>query len=287
MRAKKSLGQHFLKSERALSVIIEAGDVCRRDSILEIGPGTGALTKKLLETDAKVVAVEKDTGLYEFLKQKYEKEISSGQLILVHDDILKFDLSKLEARSYKLVANIPYNLTGAILKKFLETDHQPERMVLLLQKEVAERIVSRKSKLGFDAATETEFRHGKESILSISIKAYGVPRYVETVKAGSFVPMPKVDSAIIAIENISKAFFQKMVADTDVETECRGVEKKFFDMVRAGFKSKRKKLSSNLSTVFEKDRVEKAFLALGLDENLRAEDVTIENWKKISNLLLN
>ena len=276
MKAKKSLGQHFLKSERALAVIVKAGDVCRRDSILEIGPGTGALTKKLLETGAKVTAIEKDDQLFEFLKQKFEKEITNGKLELIHADILNFQLINLP--TYKLISNIPYNITGAILKKFLGADNQPERTVLLVQKEVAERIVGM-SKPGFDIM--------KESILSISVKAYGTPRYVETVKAGSFTPMPKVDSAIIAIENISKAFFQKIAADTDVETECRWVEREFFEMVRAGFKSKRKKLSSNLSTIFEKDRVEKAFLALDLGENLRAEDVTIENWRKLSSLLLN
>ena len=259
---KKSLGQHFLKSDRALRSIIAAGNLTRGDVVLEIGPGTGALSEKLLETGARVVAVEKDDELFEFLKQKYEKEISSGQLILIHYDILKFDLSKLPARTYKLVANIPYNLTGLILKKFLEYPPaygQPERMVFLLQKEVAERIIAKDK---------------KESILSISVKAYGEPRYIEKVLAGSFSPPPKVDSAIIAIENISKNFFQGFS------------ENDFFKTVRTGFKSKRKKLFSNLSTIFEKDRVEKAFLALGLDENLRAEDVTIENWGKLSSLLL-
>ncbi|HEY4515903.1 MAG TPA: rRNA adenine N-6-methyltransferase family protein, partial [Candidatus Paceibacterota bacterium] len=95
MRAKKSLGQHFLKSERALSSIVETGEISKGDTVLEIGPGTGSLTEKLLDTGAKVMAVEKDDDLYELLKDKFQKEISSGQLNLVHDDILEFDLSKL------------------------------------------------------------------------------------------------------------------------------------------------------------------------------------------------
>src|SRR3990167_5903415 len=171
MRAKKSLGQHFLKSERALRTMVEAGKVTKEDTVLEIGPGRGVLTEKLLAVGCQVIAVEKDDGLFELLEQKFAKEIASSKLTLIHDDILNF---KLKIENYKLVANIPYNITGAILKKILETDYQPETMVLLVQKEVAERIVGKR---GSRAST-------KESILSISVKAYGIPRYVETVKAG-------------------------------------------------------------------------------------------------------
>lgn len=269
MIAKKSLGQHFLKSERALSVIVSAGQVSEEDVVLEIGPGQGALTGKLLETGARVIAVEKDDQLFEFLKEKFKEKISSGQLILIHDDILNFDLSYylLPTTYYKLIANIPYNITGAILKKFLSVEHQPKIMVLLVQKEVAERIIA---------------RNKKESILSISVKAYGAPRFIETVKAGSFVPMPKVDSAIIAVENISKDFFLSAQAGKNFS------EKVFFNAVRAGFKSKRKKLYSNLSTIFGKNIVEKVFRKLNLDPNLRAEDVNIEIWRKLGeNLLVN
>ncbi len=258
MKAKKSLGQHFLRSEKALATIVKAGDVGAEDTILEIGPGTGALTEKLLALNCQVLAVEKDDRLYEFLKTKFKKEIKNGKLRLIHNDILEFDLSKLEARTYKLVANIPYNITGAILKKFLETDYQPEKIVLLVQKEVADRITT---------------RDGKESILSLSIKAYGTPRYVETIKAGSFTPTPKVDSAIIVIENISKKFF------------ARFSEKEFFETVRTGFKSKRKKLSSNLSTIFAKNKVREAFLKLNLDDNLRAENIRVETWGRLVYLL--
>ncbi|MBI2674007.1 MAG: ribosomal RNA small subunit methyltransferase A [Candidatus Zambryskibacteria bacterium] len=263
MNAKKSLGQHFLKSEKALRTIVQTGKIEKNDIILEIGPGTGIMTAELLNTGAKVVAIEKDDNLHEFLKKKFGQEIVSGQLTLIHDDILKFDLSKLAAKSYKLIANIPYNITGAILKKFLETDYQPERMVLLVQKEVAERITGRP--LGSSTS-----KWEKESILSISVKAYSTPKYIETVKAGSFAPMPKVDSAIIAIENISKKFF------TDFS------EKNFFTILRAGFKSKRKKLSSNLSTIFDKDKVQTVFQQLNLDDNLRAEDVGIEIWRRLA-----
>ncbi|KKT14988.1 MAG: Ribosomal RNA small subunit methyltransferase A [Parcubacteria group bacterium GW2011_GWF2_44_8b] len=263
MRAKKSLGQHFLKSERAISKIVEAGDLVPDDAVLEIGPGEGVLTEKLLAVGCKVIAVEKDDALFEFLKEKFYKEIKAGKLELVHDDILNF---KLKIEHYKLIANIPYNITGAILKKFLGAKNQPKTMALLVQKEVAKRIIRRP--LGGSAS-----KWGKESILSISVKAYGTPRYVETVKAGSFVPMPKIDSAIIAIENISKQFFQGFREDD------------FFKTLKTGFKSKRKKLSSNLSTIFGKNKIREVFQKLNLDDNLRAEDVGIETWGKLVSAL--
>lgn len=254
---KKSLGQHFLKSERALAKIIETGKPSPSDVVLEIGPGQGVLTEKLLDSGCRVVAVEKDDELYAFLKSRFQREIDSGHLILFHGDILDFDSTRLEIEINKLIANIPFNITGAILKKFLETDHGPEKIVLLVQKEVAERIIA---------------KGNKESILSISVKVYGTPRYIETVKAGSFSPAPKVDSAIIAIENISKNFFR------DVS------EEKFFKILRAGFKSKRKKLSSNISSIIGKEKVKETFEKLELDENLRAEDASVDVWKKICEL---
>lgn len=278
MKTKRSLGQHFLKSERALTTTIEAGSLSARDVVLEIGPGQGALTEKLLATNCQVLAVEKDDSLYEALKIKFQKEIVSRKLILIHDDILNF---KLKIENYKLIANIPYNITGAILKKFLSANYQPNKIVILVQKEVAERIIAKKKPL--DSA------RGKESILSISVKAYGTPKYVETVKAGSFVPRPKIDSAIIAIDNISKDFFNGDPTNCGRVASTVGggfSEEKFFQLLRAGFKSKRKKLSSNLSMIFEKDQILKVFKELGLDSNLRAEDVRIETWQKLAQNLL-
>lgn len=257
---KKSLGQHFLRSEKALLKIVEAGDVKEGDKVLEIGPGQGVLTERLLIEGAQVVAVEKDDELYKDLKEKFADEIKSEQLELIHDDILKFNqlggsTSKLGGGGYKLIANIPYNITGSIFRKFLGEEPQPERMVLLVQKEVARRIVA---------------RDDKESILSISVKSYGIPQYIEEVKAGSFTPTPKVNSAIILIKDINKKFFSKFS------------EEEFFKMLRAGFHSKRKKLSSNLSTIFDKDRVLSTFKTLELNDNARAEDIDINTWQKLA-----
>ena len=145
-KAKKSLGQNFLKSEPALNMMCEAGEVSDKDTVLEIGPGKGALTKKLLEKAKRVIAVEKDHELFEFLQEKFVDEIKNGKLELINGDILEFDPTTyylLLTTSYKLIANIPYNITGAIFKKFLSSSFQPEKMVLLVQKEVADRVVAR------------------------------------------------------------------------------------------------------------------------------------------------
>lgn len=260
MYAKKSLGQHFLTSQGALVKIVEVGNLKKTDIVLEIGPGRGVLTEKLLAEVKKVIAVEKDDQLFELLGEKFKKEIKNKKLELVHADILDYE----PKGEYKLIANIPYNITGAILEKFLSVVRQPELAVLLVQKEVAERIVA---------------KNNKESILSISVKVYGAPKYIQTVKAGSFSPAPRVDSAILLIENISKKFF---------EEDLRGStsEERFFEMLRAGFKSKRKKLSSNLSKTFTKERVGKAFNKMGLDDNLRAEDLSVSGWiNLVKNLL--
>ena len=251
MKAKKSLGQHFLRSGKALNKIIEVGRIVPGETVLEIGPGEGALTRKLLEAGARVIAVEKDDGLYEQLKRE-----NLENLELIHADILKFDLALVDV-SYKLIANIPYNITGAILEKFLSAENQPGLAVLLVQKEVAKRIVDKKG-----------------SVLSISIQAYGKPRYVETVKAGSFAPTPKVDSAIIAIENISKDLFKEFS------------EEKFFKMLKTGFKSKRKKLSSNLASAFGKEKVSEAFQKLKISDNTRAEELDLATWAQIAREIL-
>ncbi len=259
-RAKKSLGQNFLKSETILRKIIDAGNIKKGDVILEIGPGKGALMEKLLVCSYQLIAVEKDKDLWRLLQVKFQKEILSGQLKLIHGDILDFNLEsyKLTAKSYKLIANIPYNITGAILKKFLTEDNQPESMVLMVQHEVAKRILA---------------RDGKESILSISVKAYGTPKMIAKVDKRYFSPEPKVDSAIISIQNISRKIFK----DNGID------EEKFWEIVKKGFAHKRKKLSSNLkyggvaSVFYQKDSL--MFL-----KNKRAEDLSLEDWIALAKL---
>ena len=297
MKPKKSLGQHFLTSTKALDTIVQSGDLSEADTVLEIGPGKGALTSKLLEKGGTVLAVEKDRELFEFLKEKFVKEISENKLILINGDILEFNISEVFSSfsngdvakqdilrktskifHYKIVANIPYNITGAILKKFLTAENQPERMILMVQHEVAKRIMA---------------RDGKESILSISVKAYGEPKIIIKVPARYFSPAPKVDSAIISIKNISREKFtspqpspykgeggNRTVQDKSLNSQI--FEEKFWKIVKAGFAHKRKKLSSNLKVL----KFEKNILTEKLG-NKRAEDLTLSDWLALTKMCYN
>ena len=260
-KAKKSLGQNFLKSEKALNLMISAGSIDNNDIVIEIGAGKGVLTEKLLEKAKKVVAIEKDRDLIEILEEKFQKETGDGKLEIINDDCLEFDPNKTKSFSgkYKIVANIPYYITGAIIRKFLESENQPETMVLLIQKEVAERIVT---------------RDNKESLLSLSVKAYGTPKYIDKVSKRYFTPSPKVDSAIIAINSINRDRF-----------DSPELESKFFELIHAGFAHKRKMLISNLSLKFKKDELQKIFNDLYISEKSRAEDIPIEKWIEISKLI--
>jgi 16S rRNA (adenine1518-N6/adenine1519-N6)-dimethyltransferase len=261
-KAKKSLGQNFLKSEPALRAMCESGNVNEKDIVLEIGPGKGALTKKLLEKAGTVIAIEKDRDLFEILKDKFQSEIKNKKLILVEDDILGFNPAtyNLMPLNYKVIANIPYNITGAVFKNFLSNDIQPNTMVLLVQKEVAERIVA---------------RDNKESILSLSVKVYGDPKYIMKVGKRFFSPEPKIDSAIIAINNISNKNFKN-----------KNYEKVFFDIIKTGFAHKRKVLRKNLESGEVKlHHIDEIFEKLKINPKTRAEDVRIDNWLKISSYL--
>lgn len=252
---KKSLGQNFLSSEGALTAMCKAGDINNKDLVLEIGPGKGALTKEILKKAGKVIAVEKDRELADLLREKFSQDIKNGKFELIGGDVLDFNtntISKFKDFNYKIIANIPYNITGAILEKFLSDTVQPSCFIVLLQHEVAKRIVAKDK---------------KESILSISIKAYGHPTYVQKVVRGSFYPTPNVDSAILAINNISRKNFK--------DSESENI---FFSIVKAGFAHKRKKLIGNLKNYNDSITWEDVFQKISLDQNIRAEDLDLGTW---------
>ena len=253
MKAKKSFGQHFLTSKQAVLTIVEAGDIRKGQLIVEIGPGKGVLTEELLK-NGKVLAIEKDADMVSILKDKFEKEIKDKKLELLQMDVLDFDTKNLG--DYKLISNIPYYITGEILRKFLEEENKPSDIVLLVQKEVAERIIAKNS---------------KESILSLSVKFFGKPKIIKTVKAGSFNPKPKVDSAILKISNI-------------IKTNPKNKDN-FFKIVKLGFSHKRKKLFGNLSLSYSKDQITLAFEKLNLDANCRSEDLDLDTWQKLSEII--
>ncbi len=237
MHKKKSLGQHFLNNKDLLGAVVDAATVAKGETVVEIGPGEGALTEVLLERGAKVVALEKDTRLIELLKNKFVGK----RFEVIEGDALDFDPTtyKLKPGAYKVVGNVPYYITGALFKKFLTNKHQPSTLVFLVQKEVAERIA----------------REKKGSILSLSVKAYGEPKYIKTVPAGAFVPPPKVDSAILLVSDISRTNFKN-----------KAHEEKFFELVKKAFGSKRKMLRSTL----------------GIDSDKRPEDLTLQEWLELA-----
>lgn len=246
MHAKKSLGQNWLKSEAAARTLVRAASLSTSDTVLEIGPGQGFLTEFLLETGARVIAVEKDDRAIPFLQNKFSDKVMAGKLKLLHGDILETEIDLPE--KYKLVANIPYYITGILLRKFLSAINQPSLMVLMLQDEVAKRIVA---------------RDGRESVLSIAVKAYGEPEYTKKVPAKYFSPAPRVDSAILLIKNISRANFKNKNIS----------EQKFFEIVKDGFSSKRKMLRNNLT-----DIAPEKFKRCKIVETSRAENLSLNNW---------
>lgn len=260
VHAKKSLGQNFLNSKTVARDIVRAGELSSADTVLEIGPGKGFLTSELLSSGARVVAVEKDDRMIPLLAEKFSAEIKKRQFVLIHGDIID-ELGKNTLKlphQYKLVANIPYYLTGQIIRIFLEAESKPERMILMVQKEVATRIVARDK---------------KESILSIAVKVYGTPKLIKKVPARYFTPAPKVDSAILSIENISGENF------LDATTE-----KLFFEIVRAGFAHKRKVLSGNLKELFGA-RTLQVLEEVGVARNARAENLSLEQWLALARQL--
>lgn len=259
MQAKKSLGQHFLTSEAAVHHMVTASGAKKGDTVLEIGPGKGVLTTALLATRASVIVVEKDDRMIPFLNEKFSEEIHAKQLNIIHGDILETDISLItQNRPYKVIANIPYYITGEIMRLFLEHTHQPTSMTLLIQKEVAERIIARDK---------------KESILSLSVKAFGTPSLVSVVKKGSFFPIPNVDSAIIHIADISNNILSTVTPEH------------FFNIVKTGLSHKRKILISNLKELYAKDTLSRAFANLSLSEDVRGEDLDISTWINLASKL--
>lgn len=254
--AKKSLGQNFLHAPQVVSAMVHATALSPGEIVLEAGPGKGVLTEKLLAAGAKVLAVEKDDRAIPFLQEKFASEIQKGDLTLIHGDILEFDPANhgLTTGNYSIAANIPYYISGEFLRKFLEAPISPRRMVVMLQKELAKRITDEKG-----------------SILGISVKAYGNPKYLTSVPRKFFRPMPNVDSAVLVVEDISKKFF----------TESQIDEKSFFEILKAGFAHKRKVLIKNLEAKIAPEALKKLWENEKWSLTIRAEELSLDDWKKI------
>jgi len=252
-RAKKTYGQNFLVDHSVVGKIIAAADIKSGDAVLEIGPGTGVLTQALVDAGALVTAVEADRDLIGPLKEKFGDAIN-----LIHGDILNLPALPVLPANYKLVANIPYNITSDILFRFLTQEPRPSRMVLMVQREVADRIAAK--------PPET-------SLLSIVCQTYADVKKIVNVPKGAFRPIPKVDSAVIRLDLIpSTESFQP-------ETVIK--------LAKIGFSHPRKQLHGNLAAahVASSEAVKEALCKLGLPETARAENLRVQDWATLRDLL--
>ncbi|HLG91048.1 MAG TPA: 16S rRNA (adenine(1518)-N(6)/adenine(1519)-N(6))-dimethyltransferase RsmA [Candidatus Saccharimonadales bacterium] len=245
---KKSLGQHWLQDEAILKAVCDSADLDQDDTVLEIGPGSGNLTRHLVERVKKVVAVELDGNL----AAKLPKIVEAPNLEVIKADILKFELTNLPV-GYKVVANIPYYLTSNLLRTLSESSNPPAGMTLLVQKEVAERICA---------------GPGQMSVLAVSVQLYYECTLGIEVPARLFTPPPKVDSQVVILKRRPKPLF----ADLDTV--------KFFRIVKAGFSEKRKKLRSSLAGGLNiaKDQADNLLGRAGIDGNLRAQELSMHDW---------
>ena len=250
IQPKKSLGQNFLFDPHVLGRIVSAGDVVATDRVLEIGPGLGALTEVLAKTAVSVTAVELDQRFFPILNAQLAP---FDNVQLIHGDILDQNPSELFNEPYKVVANVPYYITGAILRHLLSAKQKPTCMVMTVQKEVAERLTAVPPNM---------------SLLAVSVQYYGQAKIVDTIKAGAFWPRPDVDSAVIRI---------------DIADQPQVDEKTFFRVAKAGFSQKRKQLKNNLTQLsLSAQKVATLLENANIDGRRRAQTLPIAEWQQLT-----
>ncbi len=259
LRAHKGLGQNFLEDPIALETIVSAAEIGRTDIVLEIGPGLGSLTRYLAVSANQVIAVELDEKLIPPLKAV----LAPYQNVrVIHGDILELSPKDLiPERDYIVVANIPYYLTSAVIRHLLENEPKPRRIVLTVQKEVAERICA---------------QPGDMSLLALSVQVYGKPRIAAAIPAGAFFPAPKVHSAVLYVDIYPAPLIPEGLLD------------EFFKLIKAGFSQKRKTLRNSLSAGLHISPTEAAnvLTRANIDPQRRAETLSIEEWERLSRNLL-
>lgn len=254
LRADKRLGQNFLQDPFALEKIADAAEIKADDCVLEIGPGLGSLTRYLAVSARKVAAVELDPDLLTPLKAILAPH---PNVDVTHANILDLRIADLvDQTGYIVAANIPYNITSAIIRHLLESTPKPRRIVLTIQKEVAERICA---------------APGDLSLLALSVQVYGSPRLVAKIPAGAFHPVPNVDSAILRID----IYDEPLIPAAGLQT--------FFKLTKAGFSQKRKTLRNSLSSGLhiKPTDAESLLAAADIDPMRRAETLSIEEWNRM------
>lgn len=254
LRPDKKLGQNFLQDDFALEAIAAAADIQPADTVLEIGPGLGSLTRHLAASAREVVAVELDPHLIPPLRAVTQPY---GNVRIVQGDILKLSPGELvDTPNYLVAANIPYYITSAIIRHLLEKKPKPRRIVLTIQKEVADRICA---------------EPGDMSLLALSVQVYGQPRLVERIPAGAFYPAPNVDSAVLCVEIYPAPRIEPELLDT------------FFKLIKAGFSQKRKTLRNSLSSGLHisHQQAEEMLKKAAIDPMRRAETLSIEEWSML------
>ena len=253
LRPRKRLGQNFLRDPVALGRIVTAADLSQEDVVVEVGAGVGTLTRPLAEHAGSVIALELDDDLVVILRGQLAN-LTNVQVL--HEDVLRFSASELSHRGYKVVGNLPYYITSAVLRHFLEKVPRPRLMVVTVQREVADRIVA---------------GPGKMSLLAVSVQFYGQPRIVARIPAGAFYPPPQVDSAVVRID----------IGEHPPVVLEEGIgEATFFRVVRAGFSQKRKTLRNSLSASLGLSPaiVEEALKQARVDSRRRAETLSLDEW---------
>jgi len=260
LRPRKSLGQNFLADPVALDRILAAADLCPADLIVEVGAGTGTLTRLLAERAGRVLALELDDRLVELL---HDQVAGLPNVEIIHGDVLQFSTARFGDQAFKVVGNLPYYITSAILRHFLENVPRPQLIVVTVQREVAARIVA---------------GPGDMSLLAVSVQLYGQPRIVARIPAGAFYPPPEVDSAVLQIE----------VSEFPSTLRAAGVEEApFFRVVRAGFSQKRKTLRNSLSAGLglAPADTERLLEQAGIDPRRRAETLGLEEWARVARVI--
>jgi 16S rRNA (adenine1518-N6/adenine1519-N6)-dimethyltransferase len=259
LRARKSLGQHFLIDGEVLGIIVKTAELSSEDTVIEVGPGLGILTRELARRAGNVVAVELDKELASLLQRQLS---SLANLRVINADILKAKLSQLLGgkSDYKVVANLPYYITSPVLRYFVESTPKPSLMVMMVQKEVGEAIVA---------------GPGKMSLLAVSLQMYSKPKIVSYVPAQSFYPQPKVDSVILRFDMLAEPAVK--VADT----------KGFFEVVKCGFSSPRKQIHNSLAhgLGIKASEVAPLLKQADIDPQRRAETLSLEEWAKLYEVL--